>query len=230
MSTSPATTPAGRERLSVKPKTVAVVMAPPEGRTLKARPEPVVSAPMTTESASTIRKSRNRPSSPHALRHRERPSEVSCSPVVWLRLGAPRHFATEHVGSRALRVKRTRRLALWRRSASGCGLGLARVFTASPGSLQISAGFYRIARIPANQVSQGRPARRLRSFPAPLRPPAPSGRPQAHAGSMKLQLFGMLFSTLLFLNVVVPEEKLPTPPIGPRRPLRCSRSPCCSVG
>jgi hypothetical protein len=54
MSTSPATTPAGRGTLSVDPKLVAVAMAPPEGRTLKARPDPVVTTAMTTESASTI--------------------------------------------------------------------------------------------------------------------------------------------------------------------------------
>ena len=55
MSTSPATTPTGRGTLSVDPETVAVAMAPPEGRTLEARPDPVVSMPMTTESAGTIR-------------------------------------------------------------------------------------------------------------------------------------------------------------------------------
>ncbi len=55
ISTSPGTTPAGRGTLSVDPKVVAVAMAPPEGRALKARPDPVVSTPITTESASTIR-------------------------------------------------------------------------------------------------------------------------------------------------------------------------------
>jgi hypothetical protein len=55
MSTSPATTPAGRGTLSVDPKVVAVAMAPREGRALKARPDPVVRPPMATESESTIR-------------------------------------------------------------------------------------------------------------------------------------------------------------------------------
>jgi hypothetical protein len=55
MSTSPGTTPAGRGTLSVDPKLAAVAMAPPEGRTLKALPDPVVSTPMTNESASISR-------------------------------------------------------------------------------------------------------------------------------------------------------------------------------
>ena len=72
----------------------------------------------------------------HALRHASDLRKLHLPPSSgsdWARHAVSRL----DVNYRALRPGRTREPELWRRSASGCGLGLARVFTASPGSLQI---------------------------------------------------------------------------------------------
>jgi hypothetical protein len=55
MSTSPAATPLGRGTVSVGPAVVAVATAPPDGKMLTARPDPVAATLTATTSARSIR-------------------------------------------------------------------------------------------------------------------------------------------------------------------------------